>query len=411
MEHQVAPFDAARVRAEFPALGLTVHGKPLVYLDNAATAQKPRAVIDAVERYYESENSNVHRGVHHLSQVATQGYERARDKVRDFIGAGAREEIIWTAGTTEAINIVARSFVRPRVKAGDEVLLTEMEHHSNIVPWQMLRDELGIVIKVAPIDDDGALDMDAFEALISDRTRFISVVHISNSLGTINPVERIIALAKARKIPILLDGAQTVPHAPVDVQALDCDFYAFSGHKMFGPTGVGVLYGRRELLEQMEPWQGGGDMIQHVTFEKTIYNDLPYRFEAGTPNVAGTIGLGAAIDWLAGIDHAAALAHENDLLEHATRELSQIGGLRLIGTAANKAAVVSFVLAHAHAHDVGQIVDSEGVAVRVGHHCTQPVMQHFGVPATARASFAFYNTHEDVERLVAAVRRVAEMFA
>ena len=411
MSSQVAPFDAARVRAEFPALGLTVHGKPLVYLDNAATAQKPRAVLDALQRYYERENSNVHRGVHHLSQVATQGYESARDKVRDFLGAAEREEIIWTAGTTEAVNLIAHSFVRPRVKAGDEVLLTEMEHHSNIVPWQLLRDEVGIEIKVAPIDDDGALDMDAFEALVSDRTRFISVVHVSNSLGTINPVRRIVEIAKARKIPVLLDGAQAVPHMPVDVQELGCDFYAFSGHKMFGPTGVGALYGRRELLESMVPWQGGGDMIKHVTFDKTVYNDVPYRFEAGTPNIAGTIGLGAAIDWLGGIDHEAALAHEHELLVHATRELSTIEGLCLIGTAEPKAAVVSFVLAHAHAHDVGQIVDSEGVAVRVGHHCTQPVMQHFGVPATARASFAYYNTHEDVERLVAAVRRVAEMFA
>jgi len=411
MTSQVVPFDAARVRAEFPALDLLVHGKPLVYLDNAATSQKPRTVIDALVRYYERENSNVHRGVHHLSQVATQGYENARDKVRDFLGAAEREEIIWTAGTTESINIVAHSFLRSRVKPGDEVLITEMEHHSNIVPWQMLRDRTGIVLKVAPIDDYGALDIDAFEALLSDRTRLVSVVHVSNSLGTINPVERIVAMAKARKIPVLLDGAQAVPHTPVDVQKLGCDFYAFSGHKMFGPTGVGVLYGRRELLESMDPWQGGGDMIKHVTFEKTIYNDLPYRLEAGTPNIAGTIGLGAAIDWLNGIDREAALAHEHALLEHATRELAGIDGLRLIGTASPKAAVISFVLAHAHAHDVGQIVDSDGVAVRVGHHCTQPVMQHFGVPATARASFAYYNTHEDVERLVAAVRRVAEMFA
>jgi len=411
MTDRVPSFDVAKIRAEFPALDLIVHGKPLVYLDNAATSQKPRAVIDALVRYYESENSNVHRGVHHLSQVATQGYERARDLVRDFIGAAAREEIVWTAGTTESINIVAQCYLRPRVQAGDEVLITEMEHHSNIVPWQMLRDQTGIELKVAPIDDDGALDMAAFEALLSDRTRLVSVVHISNSLGTINPVERIVAAARARSIPVLLDGAQAVPHMPIDVQALDCDFYAFSGHKMFGPTGVGVLYGRRELLEGMVPWQGGGDMIKHVTFEKTIYNDVPYRFEAGTPNIAGTIGLGAAIDWLGGIDRDVALAHESTLLEHAERELARIDGLRLIGTAKHKAAVASFVLAHAHAHDVGQIVDSEGVAVRVGHHCTQPVMQHFGVPATARASFAFYNTHEDVERLVAAVRHVAEMFA
>jgi len=408
---RVAPFDAAQVREQFPALGLLVHGKPLVYLDNAATSQKPRAVIDALVRYYESENSNVHRGVHHLSQVATQGYETARDKVRDFIGAEQREEVIWTAGTTESINIVAQCYLRPRAEPGDEVRITEMEHHSNIVPWQILRDQTGIVLKVAPIDDEGAIDMEAFEALLSDRTRLVSVVHVSNSLGTINPVERIVALAKARKIPVLLDGAQAVPHMPVDVRALDCDFYAFSGHKMFGPTGVGVLYGRRELLESMGPWQGGGDMIKHVTFEKTIYNDLPYRFEAGTPNIAGTIGLGAAIDWIGGIDREAALAHEHDLLEHATRELAKVPGLRLIGTAHPKAAVISFVLAHAHAHDVGQIVDSEGVAVRVGHHCTQPVMQHFGVPATARASFAYYNTHDDVERLAAAVRHVAEMFA
>jgi len=404
-------FDAESIRAQFPALALHVRDKPLVYLDNAATSQKPRAVLDAITLYYERENSNVHRGVHHLSQVATLGYENARDKVRDFIGATAREEIIWTRGTTEAINLVAQGYLRPTAQPGDEVLITEMEHHSNIVPWQILRDQCGIVLKVAPIDDTGTVDMDAFRALISEKTRLVSVVHVSNSLGTINPVREMIAAAKERGVPVLLDGAQAVPHMPVDVVELDCDFYAFSGHKVFGPTGIGVLWGRREILEPMGPWQGGGDMIKHVTFEKTIYNDLPYRFEAGTPHIEGAIGLGAAIDWLGTIDREAALAHEHDLERHASEELAKLPGLRLIGTAANKAAVVSFVLAHAHAHDVGQILDGDGVAVRVGHHCTQPVMQHFGVPATARASFAYYNTHEDVEALVRAVKHVSEMFA
>jgi cysteine desulfurase/selenocysteine lyase len=404
-------FDAMRLRAEFPALDQRFDGKPLVYLDNAATSQKPQAVIDAITHYYEKDNSNVHRGVHHLSQVATMGYEHARDAVRDFIGAAEREEVVWTAGTTESVNLVAQCYLRPRVQPGDEVLITEMEHHSNIVPWQILRDQTGIELKVAPIDDTGTLDMEAFADLLSERTRLVSVVHISNSLGTINPVEEIVALAKAKGVPVLLDGAQAVPHQPVDVQALGCDFYAFSAHKMFGPTGVGVLWGRRELLEMLTPWQGGGDMIKSVTFDKTIYNDLPYRFEAGTPNIAGAIGLGAAVKWLEGFDRDAALAHEQDLLGHATRELSKVPGLRIIGTAEHKAAVVSFVLDCAHAHDVGQILDGDGVAVRVGHHCTQPVMQHFGIPATARASFAYYNTHDDVERLVAAVRRVTEMFS
>ena len=404
-------FDAGAIREQFPALSLTVSGKPLAYLDNAATAQKPRAVIDALEAYYTRGNANVHRGVHHLAQVATEGYETARDKVRDWLRATSREEIIWTRGTTESINLVAKAWLRPRVNPGDQVVLTAMEHHSNIVPWQLVRDQTGIELKVVPFDERGVLDQAAFEAALTDRTRLISVVHISNSIGTVNPVERIVELAHARGIPVLLDGAQAVPHMRVDVTKLGCDFYAFSGHKMFGPTGIGVLWGKRKRLEEMEPWQGGGDMIKRVTFERTLFNDLPYRFEAGTPNIAGATGMGATISWLAQIDWAGAARHEDALREHAEAELAKIDGLRLIGTAPGKASVVSFVLEQVHAHDVGQFLDGDGVAVRVGHHCTQPLMDRFGVPATARASFAFYNTHDEVEQLVAAVRRVVELFS
>ncbi|MHC4940507.1 MAG: aminotransferase class V-fold PLP-dependent enzyme [Planctomycetota bacterium] len=404
-------FDTQAIREQFPALSLRVSGKPLAYLDNAATAQKPRAVLDALANYYARGNSNVHRGVHHLAQVATEGYESARDKVKDWIRATSREEVIWTRGTTESINLVSKAWLRPRVNPGDQVLLTAMEHHSNIVPWQLVRDQTGIEIKVVEFDERGVLDMAAFEAALTDRTKLVSVVHISNSIGTVNPVGRIVELAKARGIPVLLDGAQAVPHMRVDVSKLGCDFYAFSGHKMFGPTGIGVLWGKKERLEEMEPWQGGGDMIKRVTFTKTLFNDLPYRFEAGTPNIAGATGMGATVSWLARIDWDGAAAHENALREHAETELAKVPGLRLIGTAPEKASVVSFVLEQVHAHDVGQFLDGDGVAVRVGHHCTQPLMDRFGVPATARASFAFYNTHEEVEQLVAAVRRVAELFS
>ncbi|MEM8884631.1 MAG: cysteine desulfurase [Planctomycetota bacterium] len=411
MASSAAGFDVSAIRAQFPVLRMEVRGRPLVYLDNAATSQKPQAVLDAIDRYYERGNANVHRGVHHLSQVATEGYEGARDKVRDWLHAAAREEIIWTRGATEAINLVAQAWMRPRVKPGDEVLLTTMEHHSNIVPWQLLREQTGLELKVAPIDDAGTLDLDAFEALLSDRTRLVSVVHVSNSIGTVNPVETIVAMAHERGIPVLLDGAQSMPHMRVDVQDLGCDFYTFSGHKMFGPTGIGVLWGRRERLEEMEPWHGGGDMIKRVTFDKTLFNDLPYRFEAGTPHIEGATGLGAAVSWMAQVDLEGAAAHEESLRAHAEEQLAEVPGLRLIGTAPGKASVVSFVLEQAHAHDVGQILDDEGVAVRVGHHCTQPLMQRFGVPATVRASFSFYNDHDDVDRLVEAVKRVATMFA
>ena len=407
----VTGFDVEAIRAQFPALALTVSGKPLAYLDNAATSQKPRAVLAALAHYYEAGNANVHRGVHHLAQVATEGYETARDKVRDWLRAKSREEVIWTRGTTESINLVAQAWLRPRVAPGDQVLLTRMEHHSNIVPWQLVREHTGIELKVVPIDERGVLDMAAFEAALGDRTRLVSVVHISNSTGTVNPVKRIVELAHARGIPVLLDGAQAVPHMRVDVGALGCDFYAFSGHKMFGPTGIGVLWGKKERLEEMEPWQGGGDMIKRVTFEKTLFNDLPYRLEAGTPNIAGATGMGATISWLARVDWAGARKHEEALREHAEQELVKVPGLRIIGTAPGKASVVSFVLEQVHAHDVGQFLDADGVAVRVGHHCTQPLMDHFGVPATARASFAFYNTHDEVDQLVAAVRRVAELFS
>ena len=407
----MAGFDVEAIREQFPALSLTVSGRPLAYLDNAATSQKPRAVIDALDQYYERGNANVHRGVHHLAQVATEGYETGRDKVRDWIGASSREEVIWTRGTTESINLVAAAWLRPRANPGDQVVLTRMEHHSNIVPWQLVRDHTGIELTVVEIDERGVLDMAAFESALTDRTRLVSVVHVSNSIGTVNPVERIVELAHARGIPVLLDGAQAVPHTRIDVGALGCDFYAFSGHKMFGPTGIGVLWGKRERLEEMEPWQGGGDMIKRVTFEKTLFNDLPYRFEAGTPNIAGATCMGATISWLSQIDWAGAARHEESLREHAETELAKVGGLRIIGTAPGKASVVSFVLEQVHAHDVGQFLDGDGVAVRVGHHCTQPLMEHFGVPATARASFAFYNTHAEVDQLVAAVHRVAELFA
>jgi len=403
-------FDVMRLREDFPILKEKTHGKPLVYFDNGATSQKPRAVIDALDRYYRAENSNIHRGVHALSERATAAYEAAREKVRHFINAGSDKEIIFVRGTTEAINLVAQSYGRSFLKPGDEIIVSAMEHHSNIVPWQMLCEQTGAKLRVIPINHDGELVMEEFRRLLNDKTKFVSVTHVSNALGTIVPVKEIIALAHERGVPVLLDGAQAVPHLRVDVQDLGCDFYAFSGHKMFGPTGVGVLYGRRALLEKMPPYQGGGDMISLVTFEKTHYNVLPYKFEAGTPHIAGGIGLGAAIDYLLALDWDALAAHEHRLLSCATDALASIDGLRIIGTAKEKAGVLSFVLDHVHAHDVGTILDQEGVAVRAGHHCAMPVMQRFGVPATTRASFAFYNTTEEIDVLAQAIHRVRKVF-
>ena len=403
-------FDVARVRQDFPILNEKIHGRPLVYFDNGATSQKPQAVINALSHYYRAENSNIHRGVHHLSEQATAAYEAARSKIRNFINARADKEIIFVRGTTEAINLVAQSYGRNFLKAGDEIIVSAMEHHSNIVPWQMLCEQVGAKLRVVPINHDGEIVMDEYRRLLNDKTKIVSIAHVSNALGTIVPVKEIVTLAHERGVPVLLDGAQAVPHIKVDVQALGCDFYAFSGHKMFGPTGVGVLYGRAELLEKMPPYQGGGDMISLVTFEKTHYNVLPYKFEAGTPHISGGIGLGAAIDYLANLDWDQVRAHEHRVLSYATEALSAIHGLRIIGTAREKAGVLSFVFDHVHAHDVGTILDQEGVAVRAGHHCAMPVMQRFGVPATARASFAFYNTLEEVDVLVRGIHRVLKVF-
>ena len=403
-------FDVMRLREDFPILKVKVHGKPLVYLDNGATSQKPQAVIDALHRYYSTENSNIHRGVHYLSEHATTVYEAARGKIRQFINARSDKEIIFVRGTTEAINLVAQCYGRSFLKAGDEIIVSAMEHHSNIVPWQILCEQTGAKLRVIPINHEGELVMEEFRRLLNDKTKFVSITHVSNALGTIVPVKEIVALAHERGVPVMLDGAQAVPHLRVDVQDLGCDFYAFSGHKLFGPTGVGVLYGRAELLEKMPPYQGGGDMISLVTFEKTHYNVLPYKFEAGTPNIAGGIGLGVAIDYLLPLDWCQLAAHEHKLLSYATAALSSIDGLRIIGTAKEKAGVLSFVLDHVHAHDVGTILDQEGVAVRAGHHCAMPVMQRFGVPATTRASFAFYNTIEEIDVLVRAIHRVRKVF-
>ncbi len=403
-------FDVAHRREDFPILKQTIHGRPLVYLDNAATSQKPQSVIDAESRYYATLNANVHRGIHDLSQRATDAFEAARDKVRRFINAADAKEVVFTRGTTEAINLVAQSYGRSRFKPGDEILVTEMEHHSNIVPWQLLCEQTGAVLRVAPIDDTGALRMDAFEALVNARTRLVAVAHVSNALGTINPVRRLVELAHAAGAPVLIDGAQAAPHIEVDVRALDCDFYAFSGHKLYGPTGIGVLYGKAALFDAMPPYQGGGDMISRVTFEKTSYNALPYKFEAGTPNIAGTIGLGAAIDYVEAIGLDAIAAHEHDLLDYATRRARELPGLTLIGTAKDKAGILAFTLEGIHPHEIGTVLDHEGIAIRTGHHCAMPVMDRFGVPATARASFALYNTRDDVDALIEGLRKVQHMF-
>ena len=397
-------------RENFPVLNQRVHDKPLVYLDNAATTQKPQMVLDAMNQFYQLDNSNIHRGVHELSERSTRHYEEARVRVQRFLNAGDWREIVFVRGATEAINLVAYTFGRRHVEAGDEIVISAMEHHSNIVPWQILCDEKNAILRVAPINQRGELLLDDFEKLLGPRTKLVSVVHVSNALGTINPVAEIVRMAHRHNVPVFIDGAQAVAHLKVDVQKLDCDFYALSGHKMFGPTGIGVLYGKAALLDKMPPYQGGGDMIRSVTFAKTTYNELPYKFEAGTPNIAGTIGLGAAIEYLNDIGLDRIEAYEHELLAYGTRQLERIPGLRLIGTAREKASILSFVLEGVHPHDVGTILDREGVAVRTGHHCAQPVLEWFGVPATTRASLAFYNTRQDIDALVTGISKVKEIF-
>ncbi|MFP4502392.1 MAG: SufS family cysteine desulfurase [Candidatus Hydrogenedentota bacterium] len=409
-EAALSAFDVARVRRDFPILEVRYKDRPIAYLDNAATTQKPNAVIDAIHRYYTKENANVHRGVHYLSQVATDRYEEARDRIARFIGSPVGCQILFTRGTTEGINLVAQTWGREHIGPDDEVLITHMEHHSNIVPWQMLCNDTGATLRIVPIHDDGALDMDALDDMLTERTKLVGVVQVSNALGTVNPVKEIAAKAHAVGARILVDGAQSVPHMPVNVQELDCDFFAFSGHKMYGPTGIGVLWGRIDLLESMGPYQGGGDMILSVSFEKTVYNHLPHKFEAGTPHIEGVIGLGAAVKYLEGVGIEAIAAHEKSLLDYGTRLLSAIPGVHLIGTAPDKAGVISFTMDSAHPHDIGQILNEEGVAVRVGHHCAQPVMQRFGVPATARASVGLYNTKQELDALAAAIEKVNEVF-
>ncbi len=403
-------YDVEKIRSDFPILQTKVHGKPLVYLDNAATSQKPITVITKAQEYYSSMNSNIHRGVHALSQVATEAYEMARIKIKNFINSLGKNEIIFTRGTTESINLVAQAYGRANIKEDDEIIISEMEHHSNIVPWQMICDEKNAKLKIIPINDEGEIIFEEFERLITHRTKFISVVYVSNSLGTINPVKKIIKLAHQNNIPVLLDAAQAVNHIPIDVQELDCDFLAFSGHKIYGPTGIGVLYGKINLLESMPPYQGGGDMISRVTFEKTTYNELPYKFEAGTPNIAGVIGLGEAIDYITniGIDNIA--LHEKYLLDYATEVIADIPGLKIIGTAKEKVSVLSFVLDDIHPHDIGTFLDFEGVAIRTGHHCTQPVMDRYGIPATSRASFAMYNTKDEIDILIKGLTKIIGVF-
>ncbi len=404
-------FDVEKVREDFPILKMRVRGKPLVYLDNAASTQKPHAVIDAYNVFYSGCYSNIHRGVYHLSEAATEAYEQARAKVQAFVGAARPEEIVFVRGTTEGINLVANSYGRKHLREGDEVVISWMEHHSNIVPWQMVCEQTGARLRVVPINDRGEFLMDEYEKILGPRTKIVAVGHVSNALGTVNPVKEIIARARRRNIPVLVDGAQAVAHEEVDVRDLDADFYVFSGHKLFGPTGVGVLYGKMELLDAMPPYQGGGDMIRSVTFEKTTYNDVPYRFEAGTPNIAGAIGLGAAIDYVTGLGMDAISAYERSVFDYASDALQSLPGLRLVGTARERVSVLSFVLDGIHPHDVGTILDQDGIAVRTGHHCAQPVMERFGVPATARASLALYNTVDEVDALVKGIDRVREVFA
>jgi cysteine desulfurase/selenocysteine lyase len=402
-------FDVEKVRQDFPALHQEVRGKPLAYLDNGASAQKPKVVIDTVSQLYAHDYANVHRGVHALAERSTKAFEATREKVRQFINARTTREIIFVRGTTEAINLVAQSYARNNLHKDDEIIITHMEHHSNIVPWQLVCEQTGALLRVVPINDSGELILEEFEKLLGPRTKLVALVHVSNALGTINPVRQIIELAHAQNVPVLLDSAQAVPHLKVDVQQLDCDFYAFSGHKMYGPSGIGVLYGKEALLDAMPPYHGGGEMIKYVTFEKTEYNELPHKFEAGTPNIAGTIGLGAAIDYLTGLDFDAIATHEHDLLDYATKAASEVPGLRIIGTAPEKASILSFLLEGVHAHDIGTILDHEGIAVRAGHHCTMPLMRRFGVAATTRASFGLYNTREEVDALIAGIHKVKEV--
>ncbi|MCZ6778109.1 MAG: cysteine desulfurase [Acidobacteria bacterium] len=403
-------YDVQEIRADFPILHQTVRGKPLIYLDNAATSQKPKAVLEAVNHFYTHDNSNVHRGVHVLSERATRAFEQARLRARQFINAPEAREIIFVRGSTEGVNLVAQTYGRQNVGPGDEILISTLEHHSNIVPWQMLCEEKQARLRVIPINDEGEILLDEYEKLLSEKTKLVAMIHVSNSLGTINPVRRVVELAHLRGVPVLLDGAQAAPHLKIDVQELGCDFYTISGHKMFGPTGIGVLYGRTELLDAMPPYQGGGEMIRSVSFEKTTYNQLPHKFEAGTPNISGAVGLGAAMNYISSIGYEAIAAHEHDLLEYATAQLTSIPKVRLVGTARQKASVISFTIEGVHAHDVGTILDQDGIAVRAGHHCTQPLMERLGLDATARASFAFYNTREEVDALVEGVHRVIEVF-
>lgn len=402
--------DVEGIRADFPILRLRVNGKPLVFLDNAASSQMPQPVIDRWIRYQTTQHANIHRAVHYLSETATAEYEGARRKLAAFINAKEEREVIFTSGTTDGINLVAHGFGRKFIGAGDEIVLTTLEHHSNIVPWQMVAEEKGATIRVVPVNDRGELALEEYAKLLNPRTRLVGVTHVSNALGTINPVREVVRLAHGQGVPVLLDGAQAVPHMKVDVQELDCDFYAFSGHKMLGPTGIGVLYGKAEWLEKMQPFKGGGDMILSVTFEKTIYNVIPFKFEAGTPPIAAAIALGAAVDYLAGVGMERIAAHETDLLDYATGQVNRLPGVRIIGTAEKKAAVLSFTVNGVHPHDVGTLLNEEGVAIRTGHHCAQPVMQRFGIPATSRASFAFYNTMAEVDALVAGIRKVQKVF-
>lgn len=407
----VRPFNVEQVRSDFPLLNRKVHGKPLVYFDTAASAQRPAAVIEAIDDFYRRHNANVHRGVHSLSQEATDLYEGGRKKLADFINAASDREIVFTRGTTEAINLVAQSFLRPVLNPGDEILVSHMEHHANIVPWQMLCQQTGAVLKVIPINQRGELEIESLPGLLSERVKLVGLVHISNALGTVNPVAEVCRMAKKSGIPVLIDGAQAMPHTPVDVQALGCDFYCLSGHKMYGPTGIGALWAREATLEAMPPWQGGGEMIRRVTFEDTTWNDVPAKFEAGTPHIAGAIGLGAAVDYLSSFDPAEIVVHENTVLEYASQRLQEIEGLRIIGTAHHKAGVISFTLKDVHPHDLGTVIDHYGIALRTGHHCAMPVMQFFGVPATARVSFGLYNTVAEVDALIEALLSAREMFA
>lgn len=411
MKKSIPGWDVHTIRQDFPILKRNVNGHPLVYLDSAATAQKPACVIKAIQHYYEHDNANVHRSIHRLSEDATQRFEASRERVKGFINAGSTQEIVFTRGTTEAINLVASSYGRKYLKHGDEVILSEMEHHANIVPWQILREQLGIKLKITPVLDNGELDVEAYAKLFSTKTKFVSICHTSNVLGTVNPAKKLVDIAHQHNVPILLDGAQAVVHGQVDVQALDCDFFVFSSHKLYGPTGVGVLYGKEKWLDAMPPYQGGGEMIETVSFEKTTYAELPYKFEAGTPNIAGVIGLGAAINYVEGLNFDLVDAHEQSLLAYATEKLSEIDGLHIMGNPAHKAPLISFTLDDAHALDIATLVDHNGIAIRSGHHCAMPLLKRFGLPATARASFALYNTHEEVDLLVNALGQVKKIFA